>query len=75
MLDAMCVALLRICDSSFTCEDYNTYRALPWSLFPPRRAHPGPGPHVMFRSGDASYCDLAGVSFFAGSYIVYRQVF
>ena len=34
-----------ICDGSFTCEDYNTYAAHPWSPFPLRRAHPGPGPH------------------------------
>ena len=34
-----------ICDRSFTCEDYTTYRAHPWSPFPLRRAHPGPGPH------------------------------
>ena len=41
------MALLSICDRSFTCEDYNTYRAHPWSLSPLRRAHPGPGPHNM----------------------------
>ena len=40
------MALLPICDSSFTCEDYNTYRAHPWSPFPLRRGHPGPGPHT-----------------------------
>jgi len=39
------LALLRICDSSFTCEDHNTYRVHPWSSVPLRRAHPGPGPH------------------------------
>ena len=27
------MALLPIWDSSFTCEDYNAYRAHPWSLF------------------------------------------
>jgi len=32
-------------NSSFTCENYNTYRAHPWSPLPLRRAHPGPGPH------------------------------
>ena len=26
-------------------EDYNTYRAHPWSPFSLRRAHPGPGPY------------------------------
>ena len=26
---------------------YNTYRAHPWSPFPLRRAHPGPGPHKV----------------------------
>ena len=41
------MALLPICDSSFTCEDYNTYRAHPGSPFPLRRAHPGPGPHTQ----------------------------
>ena len=53
------MALLPICDSSFTCEDYNTYRAHPWSSFPPRPwssfppstlgalfPRPGPGPHT-----------------------------
>jgi len=40
------MALPPICDSSFTCEDYNTYRAHPWSPFPLRRAHPGPGLHM-----------------------------
>ena len=39
------MALLPICDSSFACEDYNTYGAHPGSLSPPRRAHPGPGLH------------------------------
>ena len=34
------------CDSSFTCEDYNTDRAHPGSPFHLRRAHPGPGPHI-----------------------------
>ena len=28
------------------CEDYNDYRAHPWSPFPVRRAHPGQGPHT-----------------------------
>jgi len=41
------MALLPICDSSFTCEDYNTFRAHPWNPFPLRRAHPGPGPHKL----------------------------
>ena len=40
------MSMLPICDRSFTCEDYNTYRAPPWSPFPLRRAHPGPGPHT-----------------------------
>ena len=40
------MALLPICDSSFACEDYNTFSAHPWSPFPLRRAHPGPGPHT-----------------------------
>ena len=40
------MTLLPICDSSFTCDNYNTYRAHPWSPFPLRRAHPGPGPHT-----------------------------
>ena len=40
------MALLPICDSSFMCEDYNAYRAHPWSPFPQRRAHPGPGPYT-----------------------------
>ena len=40
------MSLLPICDSLFTCEDYNTYRAHPWSPFPLRRAHPVPGPHT-----------------------------
>jgi len=31
------MALLPICDTSFTCEDYNTYMAHPWSPFPLRR--------------------------------------
>ena len=31
------MALLPICDSSFTCENYNTYRAHPC-----RHLHPGP---------------------------------
>ena len=75
MLDVMCLALLRICDSSLTCGNYNAHMAHPWSPFPFRWVHPGPGPHMMFRRGDAPRCDLAGVSFFAGSYIVYRQVF
>jgi len=39
------MVLLPICDTSFTCEDYNTYRAHPWSPFPLRRARPGPSPH------------------------------
>ena len=39
------MALLPICDSSFECEDDNTYRAHPWSSFPLRRVHPGLGPH------------------------------
>ena len=33
--------------SSFTCDDYNTYRAHRWSPFPLRRAHPGPGPRPL----------------------------
>jgi len=33
------MALLPICDSSFTCEHYNTDRAHPWSPCPLRRAH------------------------------------
>ena len=37
------MALLRKCNSSFPCEDYNTHRANPWSHFPLRRTHPGPG--------------------------------
>jgi len=41
------MALRPICDSSFTCEDCNTYRADPWSPFPLRRAHPEPGPHTL----------------------------
>ena len=41
------MALLPICDSSFTCEDYNIYWAHPWSPCPLRRAHPGPGPHPL----------------------------
>ena len=41
------VALPAICDSSFTCEDYNPYMAHPWSPFPLRRAHPGLGPHPL----------------------------
>ena len=40
------MALLQICDGSFTCKDYNTHRAHPSSRFPLRRAHPGPGPHI-----------------------------
>ena len=32
------MALFPICDSSIACEDYNTYRAHPWSPFPLRRA-------------------------------------
>ena len=48
------MALLPICDSSFTCEDYNTYRAHPWSPFPLRRAHPGPGPHRCGQKGEVS---------------------
>ena len=47
-------ALLPIGDSSFTCEDYNTYRAHPWSPFPLRRAHPGPGPHNNCHVSDDS---------------------
>ena len=39
------MALLPICNTSFTCEDYNTFRAHPWSPSFLRRAHPGPGPH------------------------------
>jgi hypothetical protein len=45
------MALHPICDSSFTCEDYNAQyntqynRAHPWNPFPLRRAHPGPSPH------------------------------
>ena len=39
------VALLPICDGSFTCGDNNTYRAHPWSLFLLRRARPGPCDH------------------------------
>ena len=39
-------ALLAICDSRFTCEDYNTYRAHPWRPFSLRRAHQGLGPHT-----------------------------
>jgi len=42
------MALLPICDSSFTCEDYNAFRAHPWSPFPLRRAHPGPGRWRIF---------------------------
>ena len=41
------MALLPICESSFTREDYNTYRARSWSPFPLRRAHPGPDPHTQ----------------------------
>jgi len=48
------MALLPICDTSFTCEDYNTFRAHPWSPFLLRRAHPGPGPHTSPRRG--SWC-------------------
>ena len=45
-VDAMgAKALFPTCDISFTCDDYKTHRAHPWSPFPPRRAHPGPGPH------------------------------
>ena len=40
------MALLPICNSSFTCEDYSTYRAHPWSSFFLRRAHPRPGPRT-----------------------------
>ena len=43
------IPLLDISDSSFTCEDYNTYSAHPWSLPPPeagpsrtRSSHPSP---------------------------------
>ena len=43
------MALLPICDGSFTRDDYNTYRDLPWSRFPLRRAHPGPGPHTVLQ--------------------------
>ena len=41
------MALLPICGRSFMCEDYNTYRAHPWSPFPLRRAHSGPGAHSI----------------------------
>ena len=37
------MALLPICNSSFTCDDYNIYKAHPWSPFPLRRAHSEPG--------------------------------
>ena len=39
------MALLPICDSPFTCEDYNTFRAHSWSPSPLRRAYQGPGRH------------------------------
>ena len=45
------MALLPICESSFTSEDYNTCRTHYWSPFPPRRAHPGPGPHSLRHRG------------------------
>jgi hypothetical protein len=40
------MALLPICDSSFTCEDYNEFMALSWCPFPLRQAHPGPNLHI-----------------------------
>ena len=50
------MVLLLICDSSFACEDYNTYRAYPWSPFPLRRAHPGPGPQTEGGDSDLYMC-------------------
>ena len=60
------MALLPICESSFTCEDYNTYRAHPWSPFPLRRAYSGPGAHRLgvlgvvqcMRNTPNLFCDL-----------------
>jgi len=47
-IDSFIAALRLLCDSLFTCEHYNTYRARPWNPFPLRRAHPGPGPHTAY---------------------------
>jgi len=40
------------CEERVTCEHDNTYRAHPWSPFPLRRAHPGPGPHTSLHPID-----------------------
>ena len=40
-------------------EDYNTYRANPWSPFPLRRAHPEPGPHTILLRHPGSVWYLA----------------
>ena len=52
------------CDSSFTCQDYSTYGAHPWSPSPLRRAYPWPDPHnrrcwVRLR-GTLRRCDTVG---------------
>ena len=55
------MALLPIWDTSFTCEDYMTHRAHPWSPCPLRRAHPGPGPRILGRAlGDQWFDTLSG---------------
>ena len=51
LLDPRAMALLAICDTSFTCEDYNTYRGHPGSHFALRRAHPGPNVNMGVCAG------------------------
>ena len=41
------VCVLYLPALSFTCEDYDKYRAHPWNPVPLRRAHPGPGPRTV----------------------------
>jgi len=50
---------LPILDSSFTCEDYNTYRDHPWSPFPLRRAHPGPCLHTGSKANPSTVLELS----------------
>jgi len=50
---------LLLAPRSFTREDYNTDRAHHWSLFPLRRAHPGPGPHTMLHEAGSGGVGMA----------------
>ena len=66
------MALLPIRDSSFTCEDYNTHMAHPWSPSPLRRAHPGPGPHTIQPEVRAIVSTHPGVCYIKGGIFYLR---